>query len=109
MKTLIVIVVIATYILAINLVAFSAFYMDKTFAQKNERRISEANLLLIAGLGGTVGAITAQHKFRHKTRKQPFKSQLYSIAVLQVIALIALAFFPDLREPLLAFLATLLN
>ena len=50
-------------------IAFIVFGLDKYFAKKHMRRISESNLLLFAMLGGTVGAIIAQHFFRHKTRK----------------------------------------
>ena len=38
-------------------------------------------------LGGTVGAVLAQKKFRHKTKKQPFKALLYAIGLVQIGAL----------------------
>ena len=93
------------YLLGINLLAYVAFYSDKKRAQQQKQRISESTLLLLALLGGTIGAITAQHQFRHKTRKQPFKFQLYSIAVLQVIALILLA-LPAQRIALINWIET---
>ena len=85
MKLPYILALIAAYLLVINLTAYASFYADKKFAQRNERRISERTLLTLALLGGTVGAITAQHQFRHKTRKQPFKSLLYSIATIQLV------------------------
>ena len=93
----------AGYLFVINLSAYCAFYFDKKLAQNNERRISESTLLTLALCGGSAGAISAQHQFRHKTKKQPFKSQLYTIAVLQIVALIALL-VPGIRTEVLSAL-----
>jgi len=78
---------IATALIAINLVAFGAFGLDKSKAERGAYRISEASLLWLAFLGGTLGAYAGRSLFRHKTRKQPFNSHLFSIAVLQMLAL----------------------
>ena len=43
--------------------------------------------LLIALVGGSVGAIAGQQYWRHKTRKEPFRSLLFSIFATQVIFL----------------------
>ncbi len=82
---------IATYLIAINFVAFAAFGIDKMLAEANSRRISEAALLQLAFIGGTPGAYAGRHLFRHKTRKQPFSSELHGIVRLQGAALAALA------------------
>ncbi|MEP2723044.1 DUF1294 domain-containing protein [Roseibium sp.] len=82
---------IATYLIAINLVAFAGFGIDKMLAEANSRRISEAALLQLAFIGGTLGAYAGRQMFRHKTRKQPFSSELHGIAGFQGIALAALA------------------
>ena len=42
---------------------------------------------MLAFLGGTLGAYAGRSLFRHKTRKQPFNSHLFQIAVLQLLAL----------------------
>ena len=81
---------ITTAIIAINFIAFAAFGIDKAKAEAGRWRISEATLLLFALLGGTLGAYAGRRLFRHKTRKQPFGSQLFTIAVLQMLALGAL-------------------
>ena len=78
---------IATALIAIKFIAFAAFGIDKARAEAGARRISEASLLSLALLGGTVGAYAGRSLFRHKTRKQPFKGQLFQIAVLQALAL----------------------
>ena len=53
-----------------------------------ERHISESDLLGLALIGGSPGALLARHLFRHKTRKQPFSTQLFVILALQVGAFI---------------------
>ena len=78
---------VAAAIIAINLIAFAAFGLDKAKARRGQYRIAESTLLLFAFLGGTLGAYAARSAFRHKTRKQPFNSNLFTIAVLQMLAL----------------------
>ncbi len=60
------------YYIAINLLAFFAYGMDKLAAKNNSRRISEKNLLTLAILGGGVGALSGMKIFHHKTRKPIF-------------------------------------
>ena len=78
---------IAAALIAINLIAFAAFGLDKAKARRGQYRIAESTLLLFAFLGGTLGAYAGRSLFRHKTRKQPFNSNLFTIAVLQMLAL----------------------
>ena len=78
---------IAAYAVAINFVAFAAFGLDKMLAESNGRRISEANLLTLAFLGGTPAAYAGRQLFRHKTRKQPFSAELHTVALIQVGAI----------------------
>ena len=47
---------LAYYLLAINAVAFTVYGIDKYKAKKAQWRISEATLLLLAALGGSIGA-----------------------------------------------------
>lgn len=99
-------VLIVAYVIIINCVAFGAFALDKYLAKKHMWRISERTLLTMAVFGGTIGAITGQQMLRHKTYKQPFKSMLFMIPILQI--LIAVIFLvPAMREILLAVLGTL--
>ncbi|MDP4538312.1 DUF1294 domain-containing protein [Qipengyuania sp. DY56-A-20] len=77
---------IATYLIASNFVAFAAFGVDKMLAEAGARRISEATLLQLAFIGGTPGAYAGRRLFRHKTRKQPFSSNLHTIAMSQIVA-----------------------
>ena len=64
--------ILVYYLLFINIVAFAFYGLDKFFAVKHMRRISEASLILLAGIGGAFGALTGMLVFHHKTRKKKF-------------------------------------
>lgn len=74
--------------LLVNLWTILRFRQDKQRAIAGARRIPEADLLGLALIGGTPGAFLARHLFRHKTRKQPFSTWLWLIAVIQAGGLI---------------------
>lgn len=78
-------------LLLLNLTSLLAFRSDKIAAVRGLPRFSEAHLLWLAALGGTPGAYAGRRIFRHKTRKQPFSTQLHGIAALQVLLLGVLA------------------
>ena len=82
---------LSLYLAAINLLTFAAFWSDKRAAVRREWRIPERRLLLMAALGGWVGALGGQHLLRHKTRKEPFRTLLYAIIVAELVALAAWA------------------
>jgi uncharacterized membrane protein YsdA (DUF1294 family) len=79
---------LATALIAMNFLSFTAFGIDKIKAEAGHWRVQESTLLLLALLGGTGGAYAGRALFRHKTRKQPFSRQLHAIAVLQLLALV---------------------
>jgi uncharacterized membrane protein YsdA (DUF1294 family) len=79
------------YLAAVNLATFAAFGVDKRAAERGDWRIPERRLLGLAAAGGGPGAAAAQRLFRHKTRKEPFASQLRLILAAQaIIAALAL-------------------
>ncbi len=67
MKTILLLLV------AVNLVSFTLYGLDKLKAKKGLWRIRESTLLLIALLGGSVGALLGMEVFRHKTKHWQFK------------------------------------
>jgi uncharacterized membrane protein YsdA (DUF1294 family) len=80
---------VVLYVLAVNAAAFAAFALDKRQARRGLHRISERGLLWLAAAGGASGAIAAQQLLRHKTRKEPFRTLLWSIALAQAVGLAA--------------------
>lgn len=59
--------------MAINVIAFIAYGIDKYKAKRNKWRISETTLILLAFIGGAVGALLGMKTFRHKTQHWKFK------------------------------------
>ena len=78
---------------ALNLWTILRFWQDKKRAQAGDRRVSESELLRLAMIGGSPGALFARRYFRHKTRKEPFSSRLLMICAFQVTGLIAWFFW----------------
>lgn len=77
--------------LVFNCLAFVAFADDKARAQRGRWRISEGSLLWFT-LFGAPGAAAAGRLLRHKTRKQPFRSQFAVVALGHVaLAVLSLA------------------
>ena len=60
------------YLLIINVLAFVCYGLDKLKAKRNARRISERALLLLALVGGSVGAWLGMLVWRHKTKHAMF-------------------------------------
>lgn len=61
------------YFIVINLLTFLLYGLDKYKAIRQEWRIPERALLLMAFMGGAFGALSAMRIFRHKTRKGRFR------------------------------------
>ncbi len=59
-------------IISLNIISFILFYLDKQFARKGMRRISEKTLLLSAFFAGGIGAYLGMYINRHKTKKLKF-------------------------------------
>lgn len=72
---------LAAYFWLMSVFAFLAFVRDKEQAIQGGWRVPESTLLTLALLGGWPGAKLAQHRFHHKTRKEPFRSILNACAL----------------------------
>ena len=81
------VLVLLSYVLLINIFTWFLFWYDKRQAARRGRRISERNLLFLCLAGGTIGALHARRKFRHKTRKQPFVSLMKLIVAGQLLVI----------------------
>ena len=76
------------YLTAINVVTFCLYGIDKWKAKRGSWRISEATLLGLAVIGGSIGAWLGMKIWHHKTMHKKFKYGLPLILLAQ-IALIA--------------------
>lgn len=68
--------------LGMSLIAFVAYGLDKSKAQRGEWRTPEATLHFFALAGGWPGALMGQRVFRHKTSKVSFQVMFWFIVVL---------------------------
>lgn len=63
--------------LGMSLLTYAMYAVDKNAAKKGNWRTSENTLHVLSLLGGWPGALFAQNQFRHKSKKQPFKTILW--------------------------------
>ena len=59
--------------LVMSLLSYLFYYLDKSAARNGGWRTKESTLHFLSLLGGWPGALIAQQRLRHKTRKQPFR------------------------------------
>ena len=78
------------YLLAINIVSFFLYGIDKYKAKKERWRISEATLLMMAVIGGSIGAWAGMRLWHHKTMHKKFKYGIPIIIILQVCLVVYL-------------------
>ena len=76
--------IILYYLLAVNIATFFLYGIDKYKARKGRWRISEAILLLMAVIGGSIGAWAGMRLWHHKTMHKKFKYGIPIIIILQV-------------------------
>ena len=82
------------YLIVVNIAGFAAMGIDKRRAKKSAYRIPEANLFLLAIIGGSIGSILGMHLFHHKTRHLYFLYGLPAILIVQLLIVIALWLSP---------------
>ena len=80
--------IILGYLLAVNITSFLLYGIDKYKAKKSKWRISEATLLTMAAIGGSIGALAGMRLWHHKTMHKKFKYGIPLIIIMQ-IALVA--------------------
>ena len=73
------------YLIVINVVIFTVYGIDKLKAKQGSWRISEATLLILAIIGGSIGALLGMKVWRHKTQHKKFKYGLPLILIIQII------------------------
>ncbi len=80
----------AVYLLVATVATFAVYGWDKLCAKRGMWRVPEKILLLLAFLGGSVGAMVGMAIFRHKTLHLKFRYGVPLILILQLIGLIYL-------------------
>ena len=88
-------IIIAGYLLVINVTGFVLMFIDKRRAQNNQWRIKEATLFLTAAIGGSIGSMLGMKVFRHKTKHLSFLIGMPAIFIVQVA--LAVGYFVYLR------------
>lgn len=76
--------IILGYLLAVNIATFLLYGIDKYKAKKGKWRISEATLLTMAAIGGSIGAWVGMRLWHHKTMHKKFKYGIPVIIIMQV-------------------------
>ncbi len=69
----------------VNAVAFIVYGIDKYRARNAKWRIPEATLLMLAVVGGSVGAWLGMKAWHHKTRHMKFRYGVPVILLLQIV------------------------
>ena len=87
----------------LSVITFFCYFKDKRAAKRDDWRVQEKTLHLLALLGGWPGALLGQKVFRHKTQKQPFKSILWFTVIVNIGCYVVLV-TPMGREWLASYL-----
>jgi uncharacterized membrane protein YsdA (DUF1294 family)/cold shock CspA family protein len=80
----------AAVYLVVSVVAYIAYAMDKSAAQRGGQRTPENALHALALAGGWPGALLAQQFLRHKSTKEAFRQVFWGTAALNVAAFVLL-------------------
>jgi uncharacterized membrane protein YsdA (DUF1294 family) len=76
---------IIIYLIAINVITFLVYGIDKWKAKRSKWRIPEATLLGLAVIGGSIGAWLGMKVWHHKTMHKKFKFGLPVIIIIQLL------------------------
>ena len=80
--------IIIGYVIVINVITLMMYGIDKWKAKHSKWRIPEATLLIMAAVGGSIGAWTGIKLFHHKTLHKKFKYGVPAILILQLAIIV---------------------
>ena len=75
---------IIIYLVAINVVTFFMYGIDKLKAKRSKWRIPEATLIGLAVIGGSIGAWLGMRVWHHKTMHKKFQFGIPLIILAQI-------------------------
>lgn len=78
-------------VLGLSLISYLVYWQDKRAAQRDQWRTREKSLHLLALFGGWPGALFAQGRLRHKSRKLSFQVAFWISVVLNCLLIAGLA------------------
>lgn len=81
----ILLIILAIYLILINLIAVIVTIYDKLCAVKRRWRVKESTLLLLSALGGSICMYITMFLIRHKTRHIKFMLGIPLILIIQII------------------------
>ena len=76
--------IIIGYVIVINVITLMMYASDKWKAKHSKWRIPEATLLIMAAVGGSIGAWMGIKLFHHKTLHKKFKYGVPGIFLIQL-------------------------
>jgi uncharacterized membrane protein YsdA (DUF1294 family) len=80
--------VVIYYLILVNIVTFIVYGIDKLKARKSLWRIREAALLMLAVLGGSIGAWLGMKVWHHKTLHKKFRYGIPAIIIIQLALIV---------------------
>ena len=81
----ILLIILAIYLILINLIAVIVTIYDKLCAVKRRWRVKESTLLLLSALGGSICMYITMLLIRHKTRHIKFMLGIPLILIFQLL------------------------
>lgn len=76
--------IVIIYLATLNIATFLTYGLDKWKAKRGRWRIRESALLLLAVLGGSIGAWAGMRVWHHKTMHKKFRYGIPAILLLQI-------------------------
>lgn len=81
-------VIVAIAYVALSLISFVAYALDKSAARRGAWRTKEATLHMFALAGGWPGALIAQQTLRHKSKKTSFRAVFWLTVLINCAVLV---------------------
>ena len=78
------VIYLLNYLVIINIIAFIVYGIDKLKAKRGKWRIPEVTLLLLAIIGGSIGAWCGVKVWHHKTLHKKFRYGIPLIIAIQI-------------------------